>query len=58
MQHAVLEQLAKGNMYSEIALEMELSPSTVRTHINGCIVKLGVRDRGQAVIKAYKEGWI
>jgi DNA-binding NarL/FixJ family response regulator len=48
----VLDYLAKGFIYKEIADRLQLSYATVRTHIERIYHKLHVRSRSQAVAKA------
>ena len=57
-QRATLRGLAEGKVYKEIALELGMAPSTVRTHIHAVYQKLGVVDRAQAVLQATERGWI
>jgi DNA-binding NarL/FixJ family response regulator len=47
----VLEHLARGVPYKEIAYELVLSIDTVRAHIKGIYGKLHVHSRGEAVAK-------
>jgi DNA-binding CsgD family transcriptional regulator/HD-like signal output (HDOD) protein len=54
----VLQQLAKGSLYNQIAHDLALSVSTVRTHLHNIYGKLGVADRTQAVLTANERGWI
>jgi putative nucleotidyltransferase with HDIG domain len=54
----VLRRLAEGKVYKQIAHELELSPSTVRTHLHNTYAKLGAVDRAQAVLIATERGWI
>ena len=54
----VLRKLAEGNVYKQIAGELELSTSTVRTHLHNTYAKLGAADRAQAVLTATSRGWI
>ena len=54
----VLKRLAEGKVYKQIALELELSTSTVRTHLHNTYAKLGAVDRAQAVLIATQRGWI
>lgn len=54
----VLKRLAKGMVYKQIATELELSTSTVRTHLHNVYGKLGAMDRAQAVLIATERGWI
>jgi putative nucleotidyltransferase with HDIG domain len=53
-----LRGLADGKVYKEIAEEMSLSASTVRTHLHNVYRKIGAVDRAQAVLIARDRGWI
>ena len=55
---AALRGLAEGKLYKEVALDMGLSTSTVRSHLHKAYGKLGVPDRAQAVLIATDRGWI
>jgi putative nucleotidyltransferase with HDIG domain len=54
----VLKRLAEGKVYKQIALELSLSTSTVRTHLHNIYGKLGGVDRAQAVLIATERGWL
>jgi DNA-binding NarL/FixJ family response regulator len=54
----MLHELARGLTYQQIALEIGITPSTVRTHLHNVYTKLGVADRAQAVLTATERGWI
>jgi putative nucleotidyltransferase with HDIG domain len=54
----VLRRLAEGKVYKQIALELSLSTSTVRTHLHNIYGKLGAVDRAQAVLLATERGWL
>jgi len=54
----VLKRLAEGKVYKQIAHELELSTSTVRTHLHNIYGKLGAVDRAQAVLIATERGWL
>jgi putative nucleotidyltransferase with HDIG domain len=54
----VLKRLAQGKVYKQIAHELDLSTSTVRTHLHNIYGKLGAVDRAQAVLVATERGWI
>ena len=54
----VVKQLAKGSVYKEIAHDLDLSVSTVRSHLHNSYHKLGAGDRAQAVLIATERGWI
>jgi DNA-binding NarL/FixJ family response regulator len=52
----VLQLVAKGMSNAEIASELFLSGSTVKTHVGKLLGKVGARDRVQLVILAYDTG--
>jgi DNA-binding NarL/FixJ family response regulator len=52
----VLRLLSKGQTNKEIGAELFLSPETVRTHVHKAVVRLGVRNRTEAVAKGLREG--
>ena len=54
----VLKLLAEGKVYKQIAHELALSTSTVRTHLHNVYGKLGAVDRAQAVLIATERGWL
>jgi putative nucleotidyltransferase with HDIG domain len=54
----VLKRLAQGMVYKQIAHELALSTSTVRTHLKKIYGKLGAVDRPQAVLIATERGWL
>lgn len=49
----ILEQLSKGLMYKEIAIQLYLSPETVRKHVYHIYEKLHVNNRVEAVNKFF-----
>jgi putative nucleotidyltransferase with HDIG domain len=57
-EQSVVAELGKGLVYKEIALELGLSASTVRTHLYNVYRKLGVADRAQAILLARENNWI
>ncbi len=57
-QAAVLRLLADGKVYKEIAAELGLASTTVRTHLHNIYGLLGVPDRAQAVLRATDMGWL
>lgn len=54
----ILRHLASGLVYKQIAAEVGLSTSTVRTHLHNVYAKLGAVDRAQAVLLATERGWL
>jgi DNA-binding NarL/FixJ family response regulator len=50
-ENQILELLAKGSLYKEIAMELGIGIETVRTHLHNIYAKLHVRSRTEAVIK-------
>ena len=54
----VLQRLSEGKVYKQIAHELTLSTSTVRTHLHNIYGKLGAVDRAQAVLIATERGWL
>ncbi|MER6060172.1 response regulator [Streptomyces sp. NPDC004059] len=54
----VLVQVAGGHSNDEIAERLQVSPLTVKTHVNRAMAKLGARDRAQLVVIAYESGLV
>jgi DNA-binding NarL/FixJ family response regulator len=54
----VLRLVAAGMSNQEIASSLYLGVETVRTHVANVLAKLGVRDRTQAVVRAYASGFV
>jgi hypothetical protein len=53
-----LRLIGRGRSNSEIAAELFLSETTVKTHVTRIFTKLRLRDRAQAVVLAYETGLV
>lgn len=54
----VVALVALGFSNQDIAGELVVSPLTAKTHVNRAMAKLGVRDRAQLVVTAYRSGLV
>lgn len=54
----ILQLISQGMSNKEIGRRLNLSPSTVKTHIEHLLTKLAANDRTEAAVKAYRQGLI
>ena len=57
-QHEVLELLSQGLSTTEIAARLGIAPETTRNHIRMLLTELGVHSRLEAVVLAFRNGWL
>ena len=58
MELRALRGLSEGKVYKEIATDLNIAVSTVRSHLHKTYKKIGAADRAQAVLMATERGWL
>jgi DNA-binding NarL/FixJ family response regulator len=53
---AILDLIARGDSYGDVARELSVSVGTVQTHVKNIYGKLAVHSRGEAVFEAHRRG--
>ena len=54
----MLRLIARGHTNQQIAEQLVLSTATVKSHVAHLLMKLGLRDRTQAVVLPYETGFV
>jgi DNA-binding NarL/FixJ family response regulator len=54
----IVRLVATGASNAEIALALDITHATARTHVSRILVRLGLRDRAQLVVLAYESGLV
>lgn len=57
-ERSVLELIAQGMSNAQIAKQLSIGEKTVKTHVSSMLAKLGLNDRTQAAVFAWRKGWV
>jgi DNA-binding NarL/FixJ family response regulator len=57
-QRVMLQLAAEGHGNKQIAMDLGVSRDTVRSTLRGTFATLHARNRTDAVVKAYRRGWV
>lgn len=57
-ERSVLELIAQGMSNASIAKQLTIGEKTVKTHVSSVLAKLGLNDRTQAAVFAWRKGWV
>jgi DNA-binding NarL/FixJ family response regulator len=58
MENRVLQRMANGYTYTQIADELQMAPGTARKHIENIYRKLRVHSKSEAIRKSRESGWL